>query len=362
MTEKDARRLTLQFLAASAFFLAAAAAAVICADPFFHYHKPWFGLAAVQDQKEYQIPGVLAHLDYDSVLCGSSVVISMDTDVLEERFGGTVVKAVADAAPAPVLTEYLRRAFESRPVRRVFYGLDVFSFYSDPDMDVFSEDVAYLANRNPFDDVRYLWNGEILVNEVPAFFENPAAEEYSWGKAYSFNDAMPAGPDQVLAGYYPTGSDKVEQQAWEEESAAVERNLNRLETIVEEHPETEFIFFLPPYPIVWWDRAYNQGMLESYEETLALCMERLLAYENVSMYTTRFNEERLITDMYQYVDVVHGSAAVTDQLAWDIGDPTMEITAENCEAQLERLWEILWRFKGRVDEEGVGFLYEVKMG
>ncbi len=362
MAEQDAKRRTLQFLAASALILAVTAAVVICVDPFFHYHKPWFGLAAVQDQKEYQIPGVLAHVDYDSVLCGSSVVISMNTDVLEERFGGTVVKAVADAAPAPVLTEYLGRAFLHRSLTRVFYGLDVFSFYSDPDMEVFSEDVAYLANRNPFDDVRYLWNGEILTNEVPGFLANPAAEDYSWGKAYSFNDAMPAGPDQVLAGYYPTGLAEVKQQPWEEEAGRVEENLNRIETIVAEHPETEFLFFLPPYPIVWWDRAYNQGLLDSYEQTLRVCLKRLLAYENVKIYTTRFNEEHLITDMYQYVDVVHGSTAVTDQLARDIGDLSMEITMENYEDEIAKLDEILWRFKARVDAEGVGFLFEVKTG
>ena len=142
----------------------------------------------------------------------------------------------------------------------------------------------------------------------------------------------------------------------------VMENLNALEAIVEAHPETEFIFFLPPYPIVWWDQAYNRGLLESYEQTLRVCIEGLLKYENAKVYATRFNEEALITDMYRYMDDIHGSAAVTDQLAWDIGDPAMEITAENYEDQIAQLDEILWRFKARVDAEGVGFLYEVKTG
>ena len=63
----------------------AAALAALCMltvyllDPFYHYHKPWFGLKAVLNEKEYQVPGSLRHFDYDSVLVGSSVVETSST-------------------------------------------------------------------------------------------------------------------------------------------------------------------------------------------------------------------------------------------------------------------------------------------
>lgn len=360
MTEKNAKQMVFLFLFVTGFILMTSALAVFLIDPFFHYHKPWFGLAAYQNEKEHQIPGVLDHLDYGSVLLGSSVVMSVDTGVLEARYASGTVKAVANTAPASVLAEYLRRAYKSHDLDYVFYGMDVFSFYSRPGKGTAS-DVEKLENDNPFDDVWYLWNGQILAEKIPNMLR-VSREEYTWGKAYSFNEGEPVGPDQVLARYEPVGLVEVAQEPWENASGMVMENLNALEAIVEAHPETEFIFFLPPYPVVWWDQAYNRGLLESYEQTLRVCIEGLLKYENAKVYATRFNEEALITDMYRYMDDIHGSAAVTDQLAWDIGDPAMEITAENYEDQIAQLDEILWRFKARVDAEGVGFLYEVKTG
>ena len=361
MTEKKAKQMAVLFFFVAGFLLTASALSVFLIDPFFHFHKPWFGLAAYQNDKEYQIPGVLDNLDYGSVLLGSSVVMSVDTGVLEARYASGTVKAVANTAPAPVLAEYLRRAFKSHDLDYVFYGMDVFSFYSDPDNEGTPSDVEYLENENPFDDVWYLWNGQILVEKIPNMLRMSNGA-YTWGKAYSFNEGEPAGPDLVLARYEPTGLVEVEQEPWENASGLVMKNLNYLGEIIEAHPETEFIFFLPPYPIVYWDRAYNRGLLDSYEQTLRVCITELLKYGNAKVYATRFNEESLITDMYQYMDDIHGAAAVTDQLAWDIGDPSMEITMENYEDEIAKLDEILWRFKARVDAEGVGFLFEVKTG
>ena len=145
--------------------LGGTAAVVFLVDPFFHYHAPWFGLKAVEDEKEYQIQGMIDHFSYDSVLAGSSVVMSMDLQELDREFSCNAIKAVGGSAPAPLLAWYLERAFARQELRYVFYGLDVFSFYNDPDMPVIDEDVSYLVNANPFDDVRYLWNKDIIYSK-----------------------------------------------------------------------------------------------------------------------------------------------------------------------------------------------------
>lgn len=49
----------LRFLCPALVFFGAPALLVFLADPFFHYHEPWFGLAVVEDEKEYQVPGML---------------------------------------------------------------------------------------------------------------------------------------------------------------------------------------------------------------------------------------------------------------------------------------------------------------
>ena len=62
-----------QFAKRTLLFMFLIAAAVILIDPFFHYHKPWFGLKEVLTDKEYQCIGSLRTFDYDSLIVGSSV-------------------------------------------------------------------------------------------------------------------------------------------------------------------------------------------------------------------------------------------------------------------------------------------------
>lgn len=358
MSERESKKMSLCFFICAAVFLGGVALVVYLADPFFHYHEPWFGLAAVQDEKEYQVPGGVEHLDYDSVLVGSSVTMSMNTDILNERFDCMTIKAVGNAAGAPVLNYYLNLAFESRDLKYVFYGLDVFSFYNDPDMNVVPEDVEYLINKNPLDDVQYLWNGEIIGRKIPDMIRISRCGNYTWGMVYNFNQYGVCGPDGVLAGYTPTSQDVVEQYPYDYQSDYVMENLERLENVVREHPETQFVFFVPPYPILWWDRAYSQGTLSTYEYTLKETLKCLLAYENVDIYTTHFNDATLITDMYQYMDIIHGGPSVTEMMVQEVGNPDTQITLENYEAQVDALMEIEDAFHNKVVNEGYGFVYE----
>lgn len=359
MGERESKKLVLCFFICAAIFLGGAALIVYLVDPFFHYHKPWFGLEAVQNEKEYQIPGALEHLDYDSALLGSSVVMSMNTDILDERFDCTTVKAVGNSASAPLLNYYLNLAFESHEIEYVFYGIDVFSFYENPDMEVVSEEIQYLINANPFDDVKYLWNGEIISQQIPEMISISQSGDYTWGMVYNFNQERVCGPDAVLSNYVPTTQDVTSQFPQDYQSNYVQENLKRLETVVREHPETRFMFFVPPYPILWWDRAYSEGKLPCYEYTLKECLGTLLEYENVEIYTMHFNDVTLITDMYQYVDVIHGGVPVTDMMVQELGNPDTEITLENYEAQVDQLLEIHEAFHNKVKNEGYGFLYEL---
>ena len=183
----NSRKKIYQLLAAIALLLFGTALFVYLVDPFFHYHEPWFGLKAVEDEKEYQVPGMLKNFEYEGVLAGSSVVMSMNTDTLKERFGCETVKAVGGSASAPLLDDYLSIAFENHEISHVFYGVDVFSFYNPPDMKTISEDVEFLLNGNPFDDVEYLWNMDIIGRKIPDMIVTSQDQSYEEGLIYQLN-------------------------------------------------------------------------------------------------------------------------------------------------------------------------------
>lgn len=349
-----------QFLLVVLLLLGGTAGFVWLTDPFFHYHAPWFGLKAVEDEKEYQIPGMIDNFSYDSLLAGSSVVMSMDLEELDKEFSCTTIKAVGGSAPAPLLLWYLNRAFDRQELRYVFYGLDVFSFYNDPAMDVVEKEVAYLVNKNPFDDVRYLWNKDIITKKIPQMIQQSGEEDYDWGMIYQVNAGAATGPEEVLKMHCPNKDAVIKPQPVDYQWEDVQENLARLEKLVQAHADTQFIFFIPPYNILWWDNAYEKGLLDAYLHTLEVCMERLLACENVRMYAAWFNEKEVIGNAYLYMDYIHAASSVTEQLPGQLSGAGNEITASTYKKELEKLLDCFYSFRHKVQEEGYGFLFETE--
>ena len=309
------------------------------------------------EDKEYQIPGILKNFEYDSLLVGSSTAMNIDTDRLDERFSCQTVKAVGNSAMAPVLDYYMDLAFEEHEIRYVFYGVDIFSFYGNPDMRVIDEDVAFLTNQNPFDDVQYLWNVDVIGEKIPDML-NAAREDAPGGLLYQMNREAALGPEAVLANHTPGAVLEPAVKPLDYQGEYVTGNLDRLEAQVREHQETQFFFFVPPYHIIWWDNAYENGLFDTYLYTLENCMERLLAYDNVRFYATDFNQENVITDAYRYMDYIHGGVGVTERMAEQIGVGEQEITPADYKEEIEQLRAVFTRFRMRVEAEGIDFLWE----
>ena len=182
--------------------LSALALLVFVFDPFFVYHKPIANLKEVQKIYQYQVPGVLRNFDYDGVLLGSSVVMSINADDLAKKYQcKKVVKAVASSSPASTLKYFLDLSLDSHDVKYIFYGMDVFSFHKAPHNTGMPEEVAFIINKNPFDDVGYIWNGDILAVKIPDMIRTSMNPDYDPGMAYGFMQWTPTGTKRVLDNY-----------------------------------------------------------------------------------------------------------------------------------------------------------------
>ena len=143
--------------AVAAGFAGFCALIVFLLDPFYHYHKPWFGLKAVLNEKEYQVVGSLRHFSYDNVLVGSSVVENNDNRWYDDAFGGTTIKAVRSYGGIADLVWYLNLAFDSQDVKQVFFNLDPASLTQEAQTTFAASGCPmYLYDQNPFNDVKYL--------------------------------------------------------------------------------------------------------------------------------------------------------------------------------------------------------------
>ena len=143
-------------------------AVVFVFDPFYHYHKPWLGLKAVLTDKEYQCVGTLRHFDYDALLVGSSVMENNNNAWYDEAYGVTSIKAIRSYGATADLCYLMEEAYESHDIKYVFYNIDPSSLTSSPETTYESTGCPmYLYDHNPFNDLQYLFNKDVLFEKIP---------------------------------------------------------------------------------------------------------------------------------------------------------------------------------------------------
>ncbi|MBQ3796066.1 MAG: SGNH/GDSL hydrolase family protein [Butyrivibrio sp.] len=310
------------------------AAVVFALDPFYHYHKPWFGLKAVLHDKEYQCVGTLRNFDYDTLLVGSSVMENNNNAWYDEAFGGTSIKAIRSYGATADLCYLMDVAYENHDIKRVFYNIDPSSLSASAETTYESTGCPmYLYDKNPFNDVQYLFNKDVLLTKIPYQLANSfignydEGLSYNWAKWKSFNKEM-------ALGLYTRKKDTapmMEETAYQKE---LDANIALLTTEVKEHPETEFIFFYPIYSMLWWDGIIQTGERDAYIYNEIQMTNALLQYDNVRIFCFQ-SEEEVATNLDNYMDTIHFSQDINRLMLDQIIAGEYEMTVDNYVEVLE---------------------------
>lgn len=119
-------------------FFASVAALVIWVDPFFQYHKPLEKFPYLVDNQLSQNPGMAKHLEYDSVILGSSMTVNFNTDWFGELMDLNAVKLNYSGAYPKDQSNIMKIIFDSgHQVDKVFLGLDVTTYTGGVDNSLF---------------------------------------------------------------------------------------------------------------------------------------------------------------------------------------------------------------------------------
>jgi len=280
---------------------------VILIDPFYHYHKPLPGLKAVLNEKEYQCIGTLKNFDYDAVIAGSSVAENYNNAWFDNGFECTSIKAIRSYGATADLCYFLETAFDNNELKYVFYNLDPSSLKGDV-YTTFEETGCpmYLYDDNPLNDVKYLYNKDVLFERIPytlaqSFMgDYDEGESYNWGKWKNFNLDMCTG----LYLRHPRVADMKDSHVYDKN---LKNNLSLITELIEEHPETTFYIFMPPYSMLWWDNAYREGDTEFYLYAMEEAINTLSSYNNVEFFYF-MNDRDVITNLdSNYMDTLHFS-------------------------------------------------------
>ena len=326
------KRLTITVLA----LLVLVGAIVFAFDPFYHYHKPWFGLKAVLNDKEYQCVGSLRNFDYDSLIVGSSVMENNDNSWFDEAFGVSSIKAIRSYGATADLCYLMDVAYEDHDIRYVFYNIDPSSLYGDAVTTYESTGCPmYLYDRNPFNDIQYLYNKDVLFEKIPYEVANSFMGDYDENLSYNWAKWKSFGSEMALGLYFrPTGvKDMLPEDAYLDKLKA---NIELVTAQVEAHPETKFIFFYPPYSMLWWDMSYREGERDAIIRCEKEMTKALLSYDNVRVFGFQ-GEEEVTTNLDNYMDTIHFSPEINKLMLDKIVAGEDELTLDNYEEKLDEL-------------------------
>ena len=316
------RRWAAGVLAGILALLCSAAAVVYLVDPCLYYRVPD---RAVYFNERYQSAGLLRHVPADTVILGTSMAANYRADAAEEAFGGTALRITIPDGYYSEFDQAINLLFREQTPRRAIFGLDLNVLIRD-ESGLTGAMPAYLYNRNPLDDVKY------LVNKDSLYYSFYALMTARQGGGQTLDEGFTWGPD-IVWGRYETlrtyrRPDRQAPLPADAYLANADANLAVAERWLQAHPETEFDFFLPPYSILFWDRTIRRGELDARFAALERICSVLLSYENARLYGFLFDRET-VTNLEHYCDYIHHSGAVCQRLLEQMAAGEGRLTEEN---------------------------------
>ncbi|MDO5377535.1 MAG: hypothetical protein Q4G52_04290 [Clostridia bacterium] len=334
-------RLTLGALICAILLLCAL---VVFVDPFQIYRLATRYVPPIDKTTQvYANAGIVRQYDYDGVIVGTSVTENFRPSQLDSLFGGRHIKLSTSAGTAYNHALLMNLAFRTHEVTHVVYGLDVYSFIAK--LDQTGSDVPmYLYDDSLLNDVQYWLNRSVLGSFLPRCLRTwgqrqddsirdsmycwAGQDEYGYAMLYS---ALFAQPESVL----PADS----------HTEIARQNLAaHLIPYIEEHPQTQFDIFFPPYSAAEWSNMASRGTLEAMLTLRGVCYDALSAYDNVTIYDFAAREDWVLT-IENYKDTLHYGQWINDAIAEAIARGDGAVTDR---AQLDAATDTLRRWAGEL--------------
>lgn len=311
-------------------------------DPFFHYHKPlpFLEYPMFASMQRYQTDGIVKHFDYDAIIAGSSITENFRASELDALFDVSTVKVSMSGSSFKETCDLLRRAARANPdLRIVVRSLDMNYLLMDIDYVMNNSQPDYLYDMNLMNDVRYLLNNTVLLDQVLPVLtytytggKTPDFDEYSsWWKEYTFSR------ESALKGFVR----EARQEQMAPFTPEMERDVrdNMIQNFVSlalEYPDIQFYCFYPPYSAIWWDNVRQMGNLDKYILAMETAADTLLECDNIHLFSFADDYDTVL-NLDKYKDYIHYSPDINSKILRCMKDGTGRLTRQNNAAYWQNL-------------------------
>lgn len=324
-------------------------ALIYIVDPFFQYHEPLKKFPYIVDNQVSMNPGLAKHMEYDSILLGSSMTVNFNTDWFQECCGLTTQKLSYNGAFPKDQANIMEIVFKEKRknVKRVFLGIDELNYSADINQTKF-EIPKYLYDDNYFNDIQYLLNKDVLLDYILRAAADPK-DKSDWNMIY-----RPWWQDEhyqkaLVLMYYEPAEEAETETDRENYIEGIEANLSvNILPYIEAHPETTFTCFYPPYSILYWNDVTRRKELDAVLRKYEYMTERLLEYDNVEVFFFQ-NQEEIICNLFNYADYTHYHGRVCEYMVKCFESGERRVTRDNLKEELQVLRELAENY----DYEGI---------
>lgn len=343
-TKKDFWRLLLCLGSCMIIF----AAWIVLIDPSHHYHAPWFGMPTILEDVVYQTPGNAENLEYSSAIVGTSMTENFRVSWFEEELGWDIMKLSYAGATCNDLKAILECVYaDGRQVDHILMDLNDYQLTVESEVS-YVERPEYLYTENPLDDYRYVYNHDVFVKSVERVIAAAQGETDNIETAYTWENEELFGKQRVLEASRLSKEKLLAENAEKETTLKTEEqedilkicqeNLNQILPYMQEHPETEFIVYFPPYSLIYWEEVVIQDELEEMIGVYTYAVEQLLPYENVKVYY--FQGEDVIQNLDEYRDATHHKPKYNRYIFDCIKEDKNRLTEENYQEEIQKVYEL----------------------
>lgn len=311
-------------------------------DPFMHYHKGQNFLEYPLKDERYQNDGIARYYEYDSIITGTSMCQNFKCSEFDELWKATSIKIANSGASYHESCQNIRRAFSHNPnVKNVLCSLDGNRLNYPAFKDEYEGYPEYLYDNNPFNDVEYLLNKEVVpktiavLNYTRSGQKTTTMDEYgSWNQYKSFGKAS------VLASFNLIEEREEEWKLTEEDIERIQENVNEnFVQLAKQHPDTTFYLFFPPYSICYWEALVRTKQLNAQLEAQKMSVEMLLTVENIKVFDFSYRTD-ITGNLDNYTDTMHYGEWINSEILQMMADGEGLLLYDDLEEYYEKVRQL----------------------
>lgn len=297
-------------------------------------------------------PGLLKNYDYDLLVIGSSMVQLFDMDMLRKKMPSKPLKAASGDMNIEEL-ELIFSLAKKEDVNTFIINLDLHKFFEVNENNRYAE---YLYKDGLLNDLKYLLSYE--ANKFTpvdiAVSRDIRKEGITTPKLYNRTKIDRIGDFSTDLNFDHLNVIRDFRTRVRPDTTDIyNRMTSRFDEFLsamnfEKYKDKEFIFFLPPYSVVYWYAAQKDGYYRQLTDFIRYVVNKTKGYENiriVSLYDSEF-----IVEADTYADMVHFSPIRMEFVMDAIADKSNNLNPDNLEDHLNKLDNIIRDF--RIEYQG----------